>query len=116
MTRKIHKIDLEGKILGRVASEIAILLRGKNKATFEPYLDEGDIVNVTNADKIKVTGKKLDKKIYYRYSGYQGGIKEETLGRLMQRKPEEALRRAVYNMLPKNKLRDKMIKRLRFVK
>lgn len=116
MTRKVHKIDLADRALGRVASEIAVLLRGKHKTDFEPHLDRGDIVNVVNVDKLKFTGKKAEQKTYYRHTGYPGGVREEKLYRLFKRRPEEVLRKAVYNMLPKNKLRNQMIKRLRFIK
>lgn len=116
MKREIHKINAQDKILGRLASQIAVLLRGKNRVDFEPHIDNGAIVQVTNFDKIKVSGKKMEQKKYYRYSGYPGGIKETNLKTLMERKPQEALKKAVYNMLPKNKLRDKMIKRLQFIK
>jgi len=116
MQRNVHTIDATGKILGRLASEISILLRGKHKITFQPHKDEGDIVNIKNVKDIAVTGKKMDDKTYYRHSGYPGGIKEIKLKDLMAKKPSEALRKAVFNMLPKNKLRSEMIKRLRFVK
>lgn len=107
-----HLIDAEGKILGRVASEIVALILGKNKANYAPNLDCGDKVVVINAEKIAVTGKKLTDKIYYRHSNYPAGLKSETLGGLIARRPEEALRRAVLGMLPKNKLQDERIKNL----
>ncbi len=114
MERKTHKIDAAGKSPGRLASEIAILLRGKNKPDFEPYKDEGDEVVVENVEEMQITGKKLEQKKYYRHSGYPGGLKEEPLSKVMDEKPEEVLRRAVNGMLPKNKLRKKQIKRLKF--
>jgi large subunit ribosomal protein L13 len=116
MQRNVHTIDATDKVLGRLASSIAILLRGKNKISFQPHLDEGDIVNVKNVGKLKVTGNKMEQKVYYRHSGYPGGIKSKQLKDLMNDKPSEVLRKAVYNMLPKNRLRSEMIKRLRFVK
>lgn len=97
-------IDAEGKVLGRLATEIAILLRGKRKPQFTPFLDCGDFVIVVNAEKIKITGNKLEQKKYYSHSGYPGGIKEKTLKELMEKKPEEVIRKAVKGMIPKNKL------------
>ncbi len=116
MERKTHTIDATDKVLGRVATKIAILLRGKHKKDFVPYKDMGDFVIVKNVDKLKITGKKLEQKKYYRHSGYLGGLKEISLKDLFKSKPEEVLRKAVYGMLPKNKLRAKQIKRLRFEK
>lgn len=111
--RQTHKIDATDKVLGRLASNIAIILRGKNKATFLPHVDGGDNVMVSNASKLKITGNKLDQKIYYHYSGYQGGLKEKKMGDVFEKNPGEVLKRAVWNMLPKNKLRTNMIKRLK---
>ncbi|XOA42918.1 MAG: 50S ribosomal protein L13 [Candidatus Nealsonbacteria bacterium] len=116
MQRKTHTIDAEDKVLGRLASKVAILLRGKQKPDFLPYKDMGDIVVVKNVEKLKITGRKMEQKKYYRYSGYPGGLKEIPLKRLFKTKPEEVLKKAVYGMLPKNKLRSKQIKRLRFEK
>jgi len=113
MERKNHTIDAADKVLGRLATQIALLLRGKNKPSFQPYLDEGDSVVVKNAAKIKVTGKKADQKKYYRHSGYMGGLKETPFKKIFEKDPAWVLRKAVYGMLPKNKLRDKMIKRLK---
>lgn len=110
------KIDATNKILGRLASEIAVILRGKNKADFQPHLDQGDAVEVINTDKMKVTGKKMDKKIYYKHSGYIGHLKKTPLKVLFQKDSREVLKKAVYGMLPKNKLRAKMIKRLKLLK
>lgn len=107
-----HHIDASEKVLGRVASDIAKIIMGKNKATFAPNQDMGDKVVVTNASKVVVTGDKEKSKIYYRHTTYPGGLKSESYDKLMIRRPTEALRRAVYGMLPKNKLRDTRIKNL----
>ncbi len=114
MERQTHTIDAKGKSPGRLASQISVLLRGKNKPDYEKHRDTGDIVEVENVDKMKLTGKKIEQKKYYRHSGYPGGLKEEDLEELMENKPEEVLKRAVFGMLPKNKLRAKQIKRLKF--
>jgi len=114
MTPKTHIIDASSKTLGRLSTEIANLLRGKHKPDFLPYKNTGDFVMVKNVDKIKFTGKKLEKKKYYRHSGYLGGLKETSLKRLFQKNPKEVLRRAVFGMLPKNKLRARIIKKLKF--
>ncbi len=106
-------VDATGKTLGRLASEIAKILMGKHKPTYTPHVDGGDFVVVVNAEKIHATGKKLDKKIYYRHTGYPGGLKETTLREMLQKKPEEVIRLAVRGMLPKNKLRDRRMKRLK---
>lgn len=111
--RETHIIDAQGKSLGRLASEIAILLQGKHKPDFAPHKDIGDFVIVKNFEKVKFTGKKLKKKKYFRHSGYLGGLKEETLEELLKKDPFLVLRKAVLGMLPKNKLRKKMIKRLK---
>ena len=102
--RKWYVVDAEGKTLGRLASEVAKVLRGKNKAIFTPHIDTGDYVIVVNAEKIKVTGKKLDQKIYFNHSDYVGGMKETTLRELMAKKPERAVELAVKGMLPKGPL------------
>jgi len=112
MERKTHTIDATGKVLGRLATEIAILLRGKYKKDFVPYKDMGDFVVVKNVNKIKLTGKKMEKKIYYRHTGYLGGLKEISLKKLFKENPGQVLRKAVFGMLPKNKLRARQIKRL----
>lgn len=114
MKRETHTIDASNRILGRLASEIAILLRGKHKSNFVPYKDVGDSVFVKNVEKIKVTGKKEDQKKYYRHSGYLGSLKETPLKILFKKNPQEVLKKAVYGMLPKNKLREQQIKRLKF--
>lgn len=105
-------IDAKGQILGRVATRVVVLLRGKNKPSFRPYLDEGARVVVENVNKIRVTGKKLKQKIYWRHSGYPGGIKATPLEKIFKSNPAEVLKKAVWGMLPKNRLRAKIIKRL----
>lgn len=115
MKRKTHKIDASDKVFGRLAVEIAGLLRGKNKPDFAPYKDEGDFVEVKNIGRIKITGKKMKKKIYYHHTGYPGGLKEVPMEKIFEKNPAEILRRAVYGMLPKNKLRSKQIKRLKII-
>ena len=110
--RKWYVVDADGQTLGRLASEIAKVLRGKNKPIYTPHIDTGDYVIVVNADKIKVTGKKLDQKIYYRHSDYVGGMKEFTLREMMDRKPERVIELAVKGMLPKGPLGRAMIKKL----
>ncbi len=97
-------VDADGKTLGRLATQIAEVLRGKRKPTYTPHVDVGDFVVVINAEKIRVTGKKLTDKRYYRHSGYPGGIRSQTLGDLLERRPEEVIRRAVKGMLPRNRL------------
>ena len=99
-----YVVDAEAKTLGRLATQIAGVLRGKGKPAYTPHVDSGDFVIVVNAEKIHVTGKKLDQKIYYHHSGYPGGLRERTLREQLDRRPEEVLRKAVKGMLPKNKL------------
>lgn len=111
--RAWHLIDVKGKTLGRVSTEIAKLLTGKAKPYFVRHLDCGDFVVVINAKDIAVTGKKEDKKMYYRHSGYPGGFKAESLRDLRERKPEEILQHAVRGMLPQTRLRDRMLQRLK---
>lgn len=111
--RKWWLIDAEGKILGRLATEVAILLRGKRNPQYVNFLDSGDFVIVINAEKIKVTGRKMEQKKYYSHSGYPGGIKERTLKELLERKPEEVIRKAVWGMIPKNKLGRAVYKKLK---
>ena len=110
--RKWYVVDATGHTLGRLSSEIAKVLRGKNKPTFTPHIDTGDYVIVVNADKIGVTGKKLDQKIYYNHSDYVGGMKETTLRELMAKKPEKVIELVVKGMLPKGPLGRSMIKKL----
>jgi len=107
-----HLVDLKDKILGREATKIATLLRGKSKPYFTPSLDCGDYVVVINTRKVRLTGKKEDQKVYRRYSGYPGGLREISYRRMLEKRPNEVVRHAVRGMLPKNKLRSKMIKRL----
>lgn len=114
--REKYTIDAEGKILGRLATQVANLLRGKNKADFVYYKDMGDFVVIKNVEKMKFTGKKFKNKLYRRHSGYLGGLKEATLEEVYKKNPSEILRRAVMGMLAKNKLRAKQIKRLKFEK
>lgn len=114
--RKWYLIDAEGQILGRLSSRIAKILMGKNKPIWSPNIDTGDFVVVINASKIKVTGRKLDDKVYYKHSGYLGGLKEESLRSLLKRKPETVIKLAVRGMLPKTKLGNRMIKKLKVYK
>ena len=104
----VIKIDAENKILGRLATEIASILCGKNRADFQNYTYEGDKVEVAHVDKMKVTGKKMDNKIYYKHTGYLGHLKKTPLKVVFKKDSREVLRRAVYGMLPKNKLRPKI--------
>lgn len=113
--RKTHTIDASGKVLGRLATQIVILLRGKNKPDFSPNKDIGDFIIVKNIKKIRFTGKKFDQKKYFRHSGYLGGLKETSLKKLFEREPGAILRKAVWGMLPKNRLRAKEIKRLKIL-
>ena len=114
MESKTHIIDASGKVLGRLAAEIAVLLRGKNKPSFVLYKDEGDIVVITNAEKIVISGRKIEQKKYYSHSGYPKGFKEISMKKVFEKNPSDVLRRAVLGMLPKNRLRAKQIKRLKF--
>ena len=113
ITRKWYVVDAEGLALGRVASQVANILRGKNKPIYTPNVDTGDFVIVINASKVVLTGKKLDQKIYYKHSGYVGGLKETKYRKLLAEKPEEALRHAVVGMLPKGPLGRQMAKKLK---
>ena len=106
-------VDAEGQTLGRMASGIANRLRGKHKAEFTPHVDTGDHVVVINADKIHVTGNKVRDKMYYRHSGYPGGLKEASLGEMMQKSPEDVVRLAVKGMMPKNRLSRAMLSKLK---
>ena len=110
--RKWYVVDATGYTLGRLASEVAKVLRGKNKPVFTPHVDTGDYVIVVNADKIKVTGKKLDQKIYYHHSDYVGGMKETTLREMLAKKPEKVVELAVKGMLPKGPLGREMFTKL----
>ena len=104
VTRRWYVVDAEGQTLGRLATAIADTLRGKRKPEFTPHVDTGDFVVVVNAEKVAVTGKKLDEKLYYRHSGYPGGLRSRTLREQLQRRPTEVIRKAVKGMLPRNKL------------
>ncbi|MCX8083786.1 MAG: 50S ribosomal protein L13 [Calditerrivibrio sp.] len=108
-----YEVDATGKVLGRLASEIAMILMGKRKAIYTPFIDSGDFVIVTNASKIRVSGNKLKDKKYYWHSGYFGGIKERTLEKMLQEKPEEVIYLAVKRMLPKTRLGRHMLKKLK---
>jgi large subunit ribosomal protein L13 len=110
--RKWHLIDVKGKIVGRIAPQIAALLQGKGKTTYAPYLDNGDYVVVINAKSVKLSGSKMQDKVYARYSGYPGGLSQITAGELIQRNPTRIMKEAVSGMLPKNKLRDRRLTRL----
>lgn len=114
--RKWHIFDASEESFGRMASKISILLRGKNSASYTPHIDGGDYVVVINTDNLKYTGNKAEGKIYYSHSWYPGGLKEITLGDQIKKDSRMVIKKAVYGMLPKNKLRDQMIKRLRIYK
>ena len=111
--RKWYLVDAEDKILGRLATQIATRLRGKHKPIFTPHADTGDFIVVINAEKVALSGKKWDKKIYYRHSGYIGGLKEISARKLLEKKPEDVLRFAVRGMLPKNSLGRRQLKKLK---
>ena len=111
--KKWHLIDARDKVLGRLASKIAILLRGKHKPIFTPHMDAGDYVVVVNADKVALTGDKLEKKIYYRHSGYVGGLKEIPAKEMLLRRPENLIKLAVKGMLPKNSLGRRQLTKLK---
>lgn len=111
--RKWYVVDAEGKTLGRVASQVATVLRGKNKPTFTPHVDCGDYVIVINAEKVEVTGKKRKEKVYKHHTGYPGGLRETTFDKLIEKKPEEVIRHAVKGMMPKGKLGRQMYKKLK---
>lgn len=114
--KKEYQIDAAGKILGRLAVQVAVWLRGKDLANFLPYLTPSNTVVVFNTDRIKVTGQKMKQKIYHRHSGYPGGLKSESLDKLLARDSREVVRLAVYGMLPKNRTRDKTIRNLKLYK
>ena len=111
--RKWYVVDAEGQTLGRLATQIAAVLRGKNKAQYTPHIDTGDFVVVINADRIEVTGRKAEQKIYYRHTGYPGGLKEVSYERMMDRKPTEIVRKAVWGMMPKSRLARAQFKKLK---
>jgi len=108
-----YVVDAQGKVLGRLASRIAMVLRGKNKPTFTPHMDTGDFVVVVNAAQVQLTGRKLDNKMYYRHSGFTGGLKTVSARGLLQKKPTDLLRHAVRGMLPKNSLGRQLLKKLK---
>jgi len=114
MKRETHIIDVKNKVLGRVATEVAKLLRGKHKANFSPNKDIGDFVVIKNISDVKITGKKMKTKKYYHHSGYLGSLREISLEKMFEKSPAEVFKKAVWGMLPKNKLRARQIKRLRF--
>ena len=111
--RDWYVVDAAGKTLGRLSTEIARRLRGKHKPVYTPHVDTGDYIIVVNAEKVRVTGNKLDDKVYYRHTGYIGNLKQETLGRLLQRRPERVIETAVKGMLPKNRLGRDMFRKLK---
>lgn len=111
--RKCYVVDAQGKILGRLASQVATILRGKHKPIYSPYLDVGDHVIIINADKIRVTGKKATLKRYYRYTGYPSGLRFDTYSDLMKKHPERILEKAIWGMLPHNRLGRKIYKKLK---
>lgn len=111
--RDWYVVDAEGETLGRLATRVADALRGKRKPVYTPHVDTGDFVVVVNAEKIRVTGRKLEQKRYWRHSGYPGGIKSRTLAEMLERRPEEVIRRAVKGMLPRNRLARKQLTKLK---
>lgn len=113
IVRNWYLVDADGQVLGRLASEIARRLRGKHKPIYTPHVDTGDFVIVVNAEKISLTGKKLTDKIYYNYSGYPGGLKQTSAGKMLEDHPEKVLQFAVKGMLPKNSLGRRMLKKLK---
>ena len=106
-------VDASNQVLGRLASEVARLLRGKHKPQYTPYLDTGDFVVVVNAQRVRLTGRKREQKVYYRHSGYPGGLKQETAREMLEKYPERLIRRAVWGMLPKNRLGRKLLRKLK---
>jgi large subunit ribosomal protein L13 len=113
ITRQWHIVDAEGAVLGRMASKVASILKGKHKPIYTPSIDTGDHVVIINAEKVKLTGKKLENKIYWRHSGYTGGIRSQTAADIMEKSPEKVIRHAIAGMLPKNTIGRKMIKKLK---
>jgi len=114
--RKWYVVDAKDAILGRLATKIATYLRGKNKPVFTPNVDTGDFIIVINADKVRLTGRKLDDKVYYHHTGYIGGIKAQTARSMMDKQPEKIIEKAVWGMLPKNTLGKQMLKKLKVYK
>jgi large subunit ribosomal protein L13 len=113
ISRDWYVVDADGHTLGRLATEIANVLRGKGKPQYTPHVDTGDFIVVVNAEKVQVTGNKLDQKLYYRHSGYPGGLRSRTLREQLDRRPEEVIRKAVRGMLPKNRLARRQITKLK---
>jgi large subunit ribosomal protein L13 len=113
VNKKWYVVDAENKVLGRLATQIAVRLRGKHKPIYTPHADTGDFIVVVNAKKVAMTGSKLDRKMYYRHSGYVGGLKQISARRLLEKKPEEIIRYAVRRMLPKNSLGRRQLKKLK---
>ncbi len=111
--REWYIVDAKDKILGRLASKLAYILQGKHRPDYTPHVDQADFIVVVNAEKIKLTGKKLDQKVYWRHSGYIGGLKLETARKLLERKPEQLIYLAVKRMLPRNRMRKKLLKKLK---
>lgn len=111
--RRWYHVDARGKVLGRLATRLAVVLMGKDRPEYTPHVDTGAYVVVTNAEKIRLTGKKLTQKVYRRYSGYPGGLKETPVQKMLQKRPERVIREAVRRMLPKNKLGAQMLKKLK---
>ncbi len=111
--RQWYLIDVENKVLGRVATKIAVMLRGKHKPFYSPHLDVGDFIVVVNAKHVVLTGRKDKDKKYYRHSGYPGGLKVQTAGEIREKRPEDLIRKAVWGMLPKNKLRKQLMRKLK---
>jgi large subunit ribosomal protein L13 len=111
--REWYIVDAKDKILGRLASKLAYILQGKHRPDYTPHVDQADFIVVINAEKVKLTGKKLDQKVYWRHSGYMGGLKLETARKLLERKPEQLIYLAVKRMLPRNRMRKKLLKKLK---
>lgn len=111
--RNWYLIDATDKVLGRLAFQLACMLQGKHRADYTPHVDQGDFFVVINADKIKLTGKKLDQKVYWRHSGYMGGMKLETARQMLEKKPEDLILLAVKRMLPRNRMRNKLLKKVK---
>jgi large subunit ribosomal protein L13 len=111
--REWYIVDAKDKVLGRLASKLAYILQGKNLPDYTPHIDQADFIVVINAKKVKLTGKKLDQKVYWNHSGYMGGLKLETARKLLEKRPEQLIYLAVKRMLPRNKMRDKLLKKLK---
>jgi large subunit ribosomal protein L13 len=111
--REWYIVDAKDKVLGRLASKLAYILQGKHRPDYTPHVDQADFIVVINAEKVKLTGKKLDQKVYWHHSGYMGGLKLETARKLLEKRPEQLIYLAVKRMLPRNKMRDKLLKKLK---